>query len=165
MTKHAILDSIEEALEDLMRGKPVIVVDDEDRENEGDLVALAEKVTPEVINFMITQGRGLVCVPITKQRARELDLQPMVEHNTDAYGTAFTVSIDHRQTTTGISAGERSLTIQQIIHADAGPQDFRKPGHMFPLIAKEGACYGVQAIQKRRSFGTDVRCISSRCHL
>lgn len=132
------LDPIEEAIYDLMRGKIIIVVDDEDRENEGDFVALADKATPEVINFMITQGRGLVCLPITAERAQELDLQPMVTRNTDFHGTAFTVSIDHVSTTTGISAYERSLTVKAIMDPNARPSDFRKPGHMFPLIAKKG---------------------------
>ncbi|WP_042207360.1 bifunctional 3,4-dihydroxy-2-butanone-4-phosphate synthase/GTP cyclohydrolase II [Paenibacillus durus] len=132
------LDPIEEAIYDLMRGKVVIVVDDEDRENEGDFIALAERATPEVINFMITEGRGLVCLPITAERAAELDLKPMVSQNTDFHGTAFTVSIDHKDTTTGISAYERSLTAKAIMDPKAGPMDFRRPGHMFPLIAKKG---------------------------
>ncbi|AHV98137.1 bifunctional 3,4-dihydroxy-2-butanone-4-phosphate synthase/GTP cyclohydrolase II [Paenibacillus sabinae] len=132
------LDPIEEAIYDLMRGKVVIVVDDEDRENEGDFIALAERATPEVINFMITEGRGLVCLPITAERAAELDLKPMVSQNTDFHGTAFTVSIDHKDTTTGISAYERSLTAKAIMDPNAGPADFRRPGHMFPLIAKKG---------------------------
>jgi 3,4-dihydroxy 2-butanone 4-phosphate synthase/GTP cyclohydrolase II len=130
--------SIEEALEDLKQGKMVIVVDDEDRENEGDLVALAEKVTPEIINFMITYGRGLVCMPITEERARELDLPLMVEHNTDRHGTAFTVSVDALNTSTGISAYERAETIRQLIDPNKRPTDFRRPGHVFPLIARNG---------------------------
>ncbi|QLG42831.1 bifunctional 3,4-dihydroxy-2-butanone-4-phosphate synthase/GTP cyclohydrolase II [Paenibacillus sp. E222] len=133
-----MLNSIEEAIYDLMQGKPVIVVDDEDRENEGDFIALAEKATPEVINFMITEGRGLVCVPITQQRADELNLKPMVQQNTDFHGTAFTVSVDHKDTTTGISAHERSITVKGLIDPEAKSGDFRKPGHMFPLIAKDG---------------------------
>ncbi|WP_068785216.1 bifunctional 3,4-dihydroxy-2-butanone-4-phosphate synthase/GTP cyclohydrolase II [Paenibacillus phocaensis] len=133
-----VLDRVEEAIYELMRGKVIIVVDDEDRENEGDFVALAEKATPEVINFMITQGRGLVCLPITAERAEELDLQPMVAQNTDNHGTAFTVSIDHKETTTGISAYERSLTVKAIMDPNAKASDFRRPGHMFPLIAKKG---------------------------
>ncbi|WP_410768315.1 bifunctional 3,4-dihydroxy-2-butanone-4-phosphate synthase/GTP cyclohydrolase II [Fontibacillus sp. BL9] len=132
------LDRVEEAIYELMRGKVIIVVDDEDRENEGDFVALAEKATPEVINFMITQGRGLVCLPITQERADELELQPMVAQNTDFHGTAFTVSIDHKDTTTGISAYERSLTVRGIMDPEAKPTHFRRPGHMFPLIAKKG---------------------------
>jgi len=132
------LDSIEEAIYDLIMGKVIIVVDDEDRENEGDFIALAEKATPEVINFMITEGRGLVCVPVTEERAHELDLPPMVAHNTDYHGTAFTVSIDHNGTTTGISAHERSQTIKAMIDPKTRPQEFRRPGHIFPLIAKKG---------------------------
>ncbi|MBA9085409.1 3,4-dihydroxy 2-butanone 4-phosphate synthase/GTP cyclohydrolase II [Fontibacillus solani] len=132
------LDRVEDAIYDLMRGKVVIVVDDEDRENEGDFIALAEKATPEVINFMITHGRGLVCLPMTRERAEELEFQPMVSHNTDNHGTAFTVSIDYHSTTTGISASERSLTTRGIMDPAAKPSDFRRPGHMFPLIAKKG---------------------------
>ncbi|MBY0160399.1 bifunctional 3,4-dihydroxy-2-butanone-4-phosphate synthase/GTP cyclohydrolase II [Paenibacillus lautus] len=130
--------TIEEALSDLKEGKVVIVVDDEDRENEGDFIALADKATPEVINFMITEGRGLVCLPMTQARARELDLKPMVTQNTDYHGTAFTVSIDHKDTTTGISAYERSITVNGILDPNASAADFRRPGHMFPLIAKDG---------------------------
>lgn len=132
------LNTVEEAIYDLMRGKVVIVVDDEDRENEGDFIALAEKATPDVINFMITEGRGLVCLPITAERATELDLKPMVNQNTDYHGTAFTVSVDYKDTTTGISAYERSLTAKAIMDPNAKPADFRRPGHMFPLIAKKG---------------------------
>jgi 3,4-dihydroxy 2-butanone 4-phosphate synthase/GTP cyclohydrolase II len=132
------LDTIEDAIRDLKQGKVIIVVDDEDRENEGDFVALAEKATPEVINFMISEGRGLVCVPITEERAQELDFPPMVAHNTDYHGTAFTVSVDHISTTTGISAFERAKTIQEIINPEAKPQEFRRPGHIFPLVAKKG---------------------------
>ncbi|SEN20330.1 bifunctional 3,4-dihydroxy-2-butanone-4-phosphate synthase/GTP cyclohydrolase II [Lihuaxuella thermophila] len=133
-----LFHTIEEALADLKEGKMIIVVDDEDRENEGDLVALAEKATPEVINFMITHGRGLVCVPMTEERAKELDLPLMVHHNTDRHGTAFTVSVDAYTTTTGISAYERSETIQQLIDPQRGPEDFRRPGHIFPLVARPG---------------------------
>ncbi|MEY4480010.1 MAG: hypothetical protein RLZZ267_688 [Bacillota bacterium] len=132
------LDSIESAIYDLMLGKVVIVVDDEDRENEGDFICIAEKATPDNINFMIKEGRGLVCTPITVQRARELDLPPMVTHNTDYHGTAFTVSVDHVTTTTGISAFERSQTIKALMNPAAKPSDFRRPGHVFPLIAKDG---------------------------
>lgn len=130
--------TIEEAIEDLKMGKPVIVVDDEDRENEGDFVCLAEKATPEMVNFMVTHGRGLVCVPITEERAGQLKLKPMVEVNTDRQGTAFTVSIDEVSTHTGISAQERSLTILSMIDENKGPEHFRRPGHIFPLIAKNG---------------------------
>ncbi|EGK14166.1 bifunctional 3,4-dihydroxy-2-butanone-4-phosphate synthase/GTP cyclohydrolase II [Kroppenstedtia eburnea] len=131
-------DPIEEAIYELMQGEVIIVVDDEDRENEGDFVALAEKATPEVINFMITHGRGLVCAPITEERARELDLPLMVRQNTDTHGTAFTVSVDHVSSTTGISAHERSATVKALIHPETGGSDFRRPGHIFPLIAKRG---------------------------
>lgn len=130
--------TIEEAIYDLMLGKVIIVVDDEDRENEGDFVALAEKATPEVINFMIKEGRGLVCVPITEERAQELDLPPMVVKNTDYHGTAFTVSVDHIDTHTGISAFERAATVQGLIDPSAKPHQFRRPGHIFPLVAKNG---------------------------
>ncbi|RIX53438.1 bifunctional 3,4-dihydroxy-2-butanone-4-phosphate synthase/GTP cyclohydrolase II [Paenibacillus nanensis] len=133
-----VFDSIEEAVHDLKQGRPIIVVDDEDRENEGDLIALAETATPDVINFMITEARGLVCAPITQERAEELDLPPMVAHNTDYHGTAFTVSVDHVSTTTGISAYERSLTVKALIDPEAKASDFRRPGHIFPLIAKAG---------------------------
>lgn len=132
------LDSIESAIYDLMLGKIIIVVDDENRENEGDFVALAEKATPEVINFMITEGRGLVCAPITEERAEQLDLPPMVSHNTDYHGTNFTVSVDYKDTTTGIAAHERSMTIKSLIHPATKPADLRRPGHIFPLIAKKG---------------------------
>ncbi|MFD1127028.1 MULTISPECIES: bifunctional 3,4-dihydroxy-2-butanone-4-phosphate synthase/GTP cyclohydrolase II [unclassified Paenibacillus] len=138
MDEESIFHTVEAALQDLQQGKVVIVVDDEDRENEGDFVALADKATPEVINFMITEGRGLVCVPITQERAEELDLKPMVHQNTDFHGTAFTVSVDHKLTTTGISAHERSITVKALIDSEASGADFRKPGHMFPLIAKKG---------------------------
>jgi len=134
----ALFDPIEEAIYDLMRGKVVIVVDDEDRENEGDLVALAEKATPDIINFMIKEARGLVCVPIQQERAEKLDLPPMVSHNTDYHGTAFTISVDHMSTTTGISAGERAMTVKGLIDPQAKAADFRRPGHIFPLIAKKG---------------------------
>jgi 3,4-dihydroxy 2-butanone 4-phosphate synthase/GTP cyclohydrolase II len=132
------LDPIEDAIYDLMLGKVVIVVDDENRENEGDFISLAAKTTPEVINFMITEGRGLVCVPITEERARELDLPPMVNKNTDYHGTAFTVSVDHSDTTTGISAHERAKTIKALIDPEVRGQEFRRPGHIFPLISKKG---------------------------
>lgn len=130
--------TIEEAITDLRAGKVVIVVDDEDRENEGDFIALADQVTPETINFMIKYGRGLVCVPITEETANSLDLKPMVDHNTDPHGTAFTISVDYKTTTTGISAYERSETIQALLSDNVKAADFKRPGHIFPLIAKEG---------------------------
>lgn len=132
-------DTISEAIEDIKQGKMVIVVDDEDRENEGDLLMAAEKVTPEAINFMATYGRGLICSPMTRERCAELDLPAMVTSNTDPRETAFTVSVDVKnKTTTGISAHERSLTIQALIDSDTSPDDLARPGHVFPLIAKEG---------------------------
>lgn len=138
VTDAGSFDAIEEAIYDLILGKPIIVVDDEDRENEGDLIALADKATPEVINFMISEARGLVCVPITAERAEELDLPPMVTHNTDYHGTAFTVSVDYISTSTGISAHERSETVKALINPNTKAGDFRRPGHIFPLIAKKG---------------------------
>ncbi len=138
MTTERMFDPIEEAIYDLMQGKVVIVVDDEDRENEGDFVALADQVTPETVNFMITHGRGLVCTPILEDRARELGLAPMVENNTDPHGTAFTVSIDHESTTTGISASERAGTIRALLDPKTTSANFKRPGHVFPLVAKNG---------------------------
>lgn len=131
-------NTIEEALEDIKNGKMIIVVDDEDRENEGDLVMAAEKATPEAVNFMATFGRGLICVPLITERLKELDLDLMVQHNTDPHGTAFTVSVDATVSTTGISAFERAHTIQVLVNEASKPHDLRKPGHIFPLQAKEG---------------------------
>lgn len=131
-------NSIEEAIEDIKEGKMVIVVDDEDRENEGDLVMAAEKITPEAVNFMARFGRGLICMPIIPKRLRELDIGQMVNENTDSHRTAFTVSIDSIETTTGISALERATTIRKVLHRDSKPRDFKRPGHIFPLEAKEG---------------------------
>lgn len=131
-------NTIEEAIEDFKQGKMFIVVDDEDRENEGDLVLAAEKVTPEAINFMTRFGRGLVCVPLTAERVEALDLPPMVSKNTDSRDTAFTVSVDAKGTSTGISAFERAQTIKKLIDDKAKPEDFTRPGHIFPLKAKEG---------------------------
>lgn len=133
-----MFNTIEEAIEDLKKGKVIIVCDDENRENEGDFVGLAEFATPEMINFMAMEGRGLICTPITNELARKLNLHPMVEKNTDHRETAFTVSIDHIDTTTGISAYERSLTIRKLLEEDSEADDFRRPGHVFPLVAKEG---------------------------
>lgn len=134
------LNTIHDAIEDIRNGKVIIVVDDENRENEGDFLAAAEKVTPEVINFMATHGRGLICAPLTETRCKELDLGMMVRNNTDPMETAFTVSVDLRGNgvTTGISAGDRSKTIQALIDPDTKPHDLARPGHIFPLVAKEG---------------------------
>jgi len=130
--------TIEEALEDLRLGKMIVAVDDEDRENEGDLLMAAEKVTPEAINFMAKYGRGLICAPLEAQRANQLELPPMVVNNTDAHFTAFTVSVDSAHSTTGISAQERAETIKALIRPETKPGDLRRPGHIFPLKAMEG---------------------------
>ncbi len=134
------LNTIEEAIADIAAGKVVIVVDDEDRENEGDFICAAECVTPEIINFMATHARGLICVPITDQRANKLDLQMMVPNNSDLHETAFTISIDykHKGCTTGISSYDRATTINAMIEEDSVASDFSRPGHIFPLRAKEG---------------------------
>lgn len=131
-------NTIEEAIEEIRAGRMVIVVDDEDRENEGDLVIAAEKVTPEAINFMATYGKGLICMPVIGERLDELEIQPMVSQNTDSLETAFTVSVDAATATTGISAFERALTVKTIIDPKTKPHDLRRPGHIFPLRAKEG---------------------------
>src|SRR4051794_17654391 len=135
-----MLDSIESAIEDIRNGKLVIVVDDEDRENEGDFITAARNVTPEVINFMSKVGRGLICAPITEQRADELDLQLMVNTNTALHETPFTVSIDllGNGCTTGISAHDRAKTVQALINPATKPSDLGRPGHIFPLRAKPG---------------------------
>lgn len=130
--------TIPEAIEDIRQGKMIIAVDDEDRENEGDLIMAAEKVTPEAINFMVTNARGLVCLPITGARLDELELPAMVNHNTDNHETAFTVSVDAKDTTTGISAHERAMTVRAMLDPDTKPADLRRPGHIFPLRAKDG---------------------------
>lgn len=132
-----MFNTIEEAIEDIAEGKMVIVVDDEDRENEGDLLMAAEKVTPEAVNFMAKYARGLICVPVDRSLAKQLDLVSMVDNNTDNHETAFTVSVDYKDTETGISAFERALTIQKLLEDDAKPSDFRRPGHIFPLVAKK----------------------------
>lgn len=133
-----MFNTIEEAIEDLKQGKVIIVVDDEDRENEGDFLALADFATPETVNFMAKEGRGLICTPVTEAIAAHLNLHPMVEHNTDVKETAFTVTIDHKDTTTGISAYERHLTIKKLLDPECVSTDFNRPGHVFPLIAKNG---------------------------
>ncbi|MFY9858023.1 MAG: 3,4-dihydroxy-2-butanone-4-phosphate synthase, partial [Exiguobacterium chiriqhucha] len=130
--------TIKEAVEDLKMGRPIIVVDDEDRENEGDFVVLADKMTAETMNFLITEGKGLVCASLAEEVAVRLDLQPMVANSTDPHGTAFTVSVDHVDSTTGISASERAHTVRELANINARPADFQRPGHIFPLIAKKG---------------------------
>ena len=130
--------NIEEILEELRAGRPVLVTDDEHRENEGDVIAAAEHATPEIVNFMATWARGLICMPMSRELAHRLDLRQMVGENTDNHSTAFTVSIDHVSTKTGISAAERSVTALHCVDDNAKPGDFRRPGHMFPLEAREG---------------------------
>lgn len=134
------LNTIKEAISDIKKGKIVIVVDDEDRENEGDFIAAAEKVTPQLINFMSTQGRGLICAPITEGRCKELDLDLMVGYNTDPLGTAFTVSVDYNGegVTTGISAHDRARTVLALTESSTKPHELSRPGHIFPLKARDG---------------------------
>jgi len=144
--KNAIYDdfefsTVEEAIQDIKDGKIVIVADDEGRENEGDLVCAAEMVTPDIINFMVKEGRGLICVPLTQERTKELQLNQMVSDNTESHSTAFTVSVDAASTfgvTTGISASDRSMTIKVLVDPNTRPADLRRPGHIFPLEAKKG---------------------------
>ncbi|CAM1352618.1 3,4-dihydroxy-2-butanone-4-phosphate synthase [Tenacibaculum halocynthiae] len=144
MTTHTTpkiqLNSIEEAIEDIKKGRVIIVVDDEDRENEGDFLAAAEKITPEMVNFMATHGRGLICTPLTESRCKELELGMMVSNNTDPMETAFTVSVDLRGNgvTTGISASDRAKTIEALVNSKTRSFDLARPGHIFPLRAKNG---------------------------
>lgn len=135
--KMVTFHTIKEALEDLRRGKIILVTDDEDRENEGDFICAVQFATTENINFMATHGKGLICMPMSEEYVEKLKLPQMVENNTDNHETAFTVSIDHITTTTGISAVERSITALACVKEDAKPEDFRRPGHMFPLKAKK----------------------------
>lgn len=133
-----MFSTVEEAIKDIAAGKMVIVCDDEDRENEGDLVMAAEKVTADKINFMAKYGRGLICVPITRLRAKKLALKQMVVDNTEATGCKFTVSVDAKGTRTGISAEERAITVRKLIDPSAEMSDFNQPGHIFPLVAEDG---------------------------
>ena len=135
--KMVTFHTIEGALEDLKRGKIILVTDDENRENEGDFICAAQFATTENINFMATHGKGLICMPMSEEYVEKLKLPQMVENNTDNHETAFTVSIDHITTTTGISAVERSITAIACVDENAKPEDFRRPGHMFPLKAKK----------------------------
>lgn len=133
------VDLIKEALAEIKAGKMVIVVDDEQRENEGDLVMAAEKVTPQAVNFMATEGRGLICVPLSEEIADQLDFYTMVKKNTEAFRTNFTIPVDYKHgTTTGISASDRAKTIKAIADPNSKPTDFAQPGHVFPLRACEG---------------------------
>ncbi len=131
-------NTIEEALEELRAGRVILVTDDPDRENEGDLICAAEFATQKNVNLMATYAKGLICMPMSRELGKKLDLPQMVSENTDNHSTAFTVSIDHKDTTTGISAAERSYTAMRCVEDGAKPEDFRRPGHMFPLIAREG---------------------------
>lgn len=131
-------NTIEEAIEDIKAGKMIVVVDDEDRENEGDLLMAAQKATPEAINFMATYGRGLICVPMTGERLRALDIKQMVVNSTDPKETGFTISVDAINLSTGISAAERATTIQKLINENSTMADFTRPGHIFPLISRDG---------------------------
>ena len=136
-----MFDTIEEAIDDLKKGKLIMVTDDEDRENEGDFICAAEFATPENVNFMATYGKGLICMPVSLEIAHRLDFPPMVGENTDNHETAFTVSVDHVSTSTGISAFDRSATAMALVREDTKPSDFRRPGHMFPLIARKGGVF------------------------
>lgn len=134
---NTLFNSIEDALEDIKAGKFIIVVDDEDRENEGDFICAAEKMTPEMVNFMITHGRGVLCAPLTEERCDELDIEMQVEKNTSIHSTPFTVSVDKLEgCTTGVSASDRAATFQALAHPDSKPETFGRPGHIFPLRAK-----------------------------
>ena len=134
------LDNIEDAIESIRKGEVIIVVDDENRENEGDFLAAAEKITPSIINFMAKEGRGLICVPLSEKRCKEIKLDRMVSNSADPMGTAFTISVDlkGKGVTTGISAKDRALTIKALVNENTKSNDFSKPGHIFPLIGKEG---------------------------
>lgn len=137
----SILNTIEEALEDIRNGKMIVMIDDEDRENEGDVIVAAEFATTEAVNFMASYAKGLICMPMTEELAEKLDFHPMVKNNTDNHETAFTVSVDHVDTTTGISAYERSITAMKVVEEDARAEDFRRPGHMFPLVSRPRGIY------------------------
>ena len=156
MTGAAVtLSPIAELLAELRAGRPVILVDDENRENEGDLLMPAATATPAWINFMAREGRGLICVTLTPERAARLDLTPMVGRSTDPNGTAFTVSVDHTSNSTGISAFDRAATIAALLDDAAGPSDFRRPGHVFPLVARSGGVL-------RRAGHTEAACDLAR---
>lgn len=132
-------NTIEQAISDIQQGKIIIVVDDENRENEGDFIMSAHKVTPALVNFMATHGKGLICTPLSKEIAKNLDLHPMISKNTDSMETAFTVTVDAKEgVTTGISAADRSRTIELLANSTTTADDFARPGHIFPLVAKDG---------------------------
>ena len=131
-------NTIEEILDDIRNGRNIVLIDAEDRENEGDVICAAQYATLENVNFMASHAKGLICMPMSREYTEKLQLPQMVAHNTDNHCTAFTVSIDHVDTTTGISALERSVTAMKVVEDGARPEDFRRPGHMFPLLAKDG---------------------------
>ena len=131
-------NTVEEALEELRAGHLILTIDDPDRENEGDLICAAQFATTENVNFMATHAKGLICTPMSASIAEKLNFPPMVAENTDNHNTAFTVSVDHVDTTTGISAAERAYTIMKCVDEKTKPEDFRRPGHVFPLIARKG---------------------------
>ncbi|AXF56334.1 bifunctional 3,4-dihydroxy-2-butanone-4-phosphate synthase/GTP cyclohydrolase II [Salicibibacter kimchii] len=156
-----MFDSMEKGIKALREGKVIIVCDDEDRENEGDLVALANTATADTVNFMAKHARGLICAPITRKRADHLSLQQMVHDNTDSHGTAFTVSVDHQDSTTGISAEERAKTVRALASDTAKASDFKRPGHIFPLVAQDGgvlkrAGHTEAAVDLARIAGSDA---------
>ena len=134
-------NSVEEVIEAVRGGKIVVVMDDEDRENEGDVICAAEFATPENVNFMASYAKGLICMPMHVDYGKKLGLDMMCSVNTDNHGPAFTESIDYKDTTTGISAFERSMTAMKVVEDSAKPEDFRRPGHMFPLVAKKGGIF------------------------
>ena len=146
------INKIEEALADLKAGKMIMVTDAEDRENEGDLICAAEFATPEILNFMASKAKGLICMPMSRQIAKNLGFGQMVADNTDNHETAFTVSIDHIKTSTGISAFDRSVTAMAVADKTSKPEDFRRPGHMFPLVAKEGGVFAGRTTARGASF-------------
>ena len=150
MEKEYQFGTIEQAIADIKAGKMVLVTDDPDRENEGDLIMAADFVTPEAINFMATHAKGLICAPCDGEILDRLQLEPMVANNTDNHETAFTVSIDHVDTTTGISAAERAYTIKKLTDPKALPADFRRPGHVFPLRVLSAASCAVRGTRKPR---------------
>ncbi len=158
------LNTIEEAIEDIRNGKVIIVVDDENRENEGDFIAAAEKVTPEMINFMAQHGRGLICTPLTEERCGELDLTMMVQNNTVLHHTQFTVSVDliGNGCTTGISVHDRAKTIKALVDPETKPHNLGRPGHIFPLRAKNGGVLRRTGIQRQPSILQGLRAMNLR---
>ena len=158
-------NDIEDAVADIKAGKIIIVIDDEDRENEGDLVMAAEKVTGEAINFMATYGKGLICTPMEEEILKELQINSMVENNTDNHETAFTVSVDYKDTTTGISAYERALTISKLLENGVKPEDFRRPGHVFPLAGHTEAAVDLAKLAGLKGAGVICEVMKEDGHM